>query len=88
MFQPRECDASGHGPADGVPAWRAAALTHAQIEQERAPQVLRRVRGLAERWDALRWKAEEKLAAVDLAPDLAQAIGSRRASQPAGATVT
>lgn len=78
LFQPRECDASGHGPADGVPAWRAAALTHAQIEQERAPQVLRRVRGLAERWDALRWKAEEKLAAVDLAPDLAQAIGSRR----------
>ena len=78
MFQPRESEASGHGPADGVPGWRAAALTHAQIERDSAPQVLRRVRGLAERWDALRWKAEEKLAEVDLAPDLAEAIGSRR----------
>lgn len=78
MFQPRESEASGHGPADGVPGWRAAALTHAQIERDSAPQVLRRVRGLAERWDALRWKAEEKLAEADLAPDLAEAIGSRR----------
>jgi murein DD-endopeptidase MepM/ murein hydrolase activator NlpD len=78
LFQPRDCEASGHGPADGVPGWRAAALTHAQIEQAVEPQVLRRVRGLAERWDALRWKAEERLARVDLAPDLAEAIGSRR----------
>ncbi|ANY18989.1 Murein DD-endopeptidase MepM [Tsuneonella dongtanensis] len=78
MFQPRESEASGHGPADGVPGWRAAALTHAQIERENAPQVLRRVRGFAERWDALRWRAEERLAEVDLAPDLAEAIGSRR----------
>lgn len=78
MFQPRESEASGHGPADGVPGWRAAALTHAQIEQAAAPLILRRVRGMAERWEALRWKAEEKLAEVDLAPDLADAIGSRR----------
>jgi murein DD-endopeptidase MepM/ murein hydrolase activator NlpD len=78
LFQPRDSEASGHGPIDGVPGWRAAALTHAQIERAAEPQVLRRVRGLAERWDALRWKAEEKLAEVDLAPDLAEAIGSRR----------
>jgi murein DD-endopeptidase MepM/ murein hydrolase activator NlpD len=68
----------GHGPADGVPGWRAAALTHAQIEQPAEPQVLRRARGVVERWDAFRWRAEEKLAAIDLAPDLADAIGSRR----------
>ncbi len=78
MFQPRESEASGHGPADGVPAWRAATLTHAQIEREGQPLVLRRVRGLAEKWDVLRWRAEERLADVDLAPDLAQEIGSRR----------
>ncbi len=78
LFQPRETDASGHGPADGTPGWRAAALTHAQIERDSAPQVLRRVRGIAERWDALRWRAEERLSRVDLAPDLAEAIGSRR----------
>ncbi|MGN3974630.1 peptidoglycan DD-metalloendopeptidase family protein [Tsuneonella sp. SYSU-LHT278] len=61
-----------------MPGWRAATLTHAQIEQEREPAVLRRVRGVAERWDALRWRAEERLARVDLAPDLAEGIGSRR----------
>lgn len=78
LFQPRDKEWTGHGPADGVPGWRAAALTHAQIERESAPQVLRRVRGLAERLDAWRWTAETKLAGVDLAPDLAEAIGSRR----------
>ncbi len=83
LFQPREMDASGHGPADGVPGWRAAALTHSQIARARTVEdgdraVLRRVRGIGERWDAWRWRAEEKLARVDLAPDLAQGIGSRR----------
>lgn len=78
LFQPRDTDGSGHGPADGTPDWRARALTHAQIARESEPTVIRRVRGLAERWDAWRWKAEERLAAVDLAPDLAQGIGSRR----------
>lgn len=78
LFQPRDNDVPGHGPVDGVPSWRAAALTHAQIEDGAEAQVLRRVRSLAERWDAWRWKAEERLASVDLAPDLADAIGSRR----------
>jgi len=78
LFQSRESDASGHGPADGVPGWRAAALTHAQIERAAAPEVIARVRSLFERWDAWRWRAEERLAQVDLAPDLAHAIGSRR----------
>ena len=78
LFQPRESDASGYGPADGVPGWRAAALTHAQIEREVESDVLKRVRSLAEKWDAWRWRAEERLAHIDFAPDLAQGIGSRR----------
>ena len=78
LFQPRDIEVPGHGPADGVPAWRAAALTHAQIARDADPQVVTRVRGVAERWDAWRWRAEEKLAEVDLAPDLADRIGSRR----------
>ena len=78
LFQPRDKEWTGHGPADGVPGWRAAALTHAQIARDSEPQVVRRIRGLADRWDAWRWTAETKLAGVDLAPDLAEAIGSRR----------
>lgn len=78
MFQSREIDAPGHGPADGAPGWRAAALTHAQIEPVPVPDLLKRVHLLGQRWDAWRWQAEERLARVDLAPDLAEAIGSRR----------
>ncbi|MFA9201832.1 MAG: hypothetical protein ACEQR8_11775 [Cypionkella sp.] len=78
LFQPRDIDLPGHGPADGVPGWRAAALTHAQIAREAEPAALRRARALARRWDAWRWEAEQKLARIDLAPDLADGIGSRR----------
>ena len=78
LFKPRDSDMPGHGPADGVPGWRAAALTHAQAERDAAPVVLKRIGGVAERWDAWRWRAEEKLAAVDLAPNLADGIGTRR----------
>jgi murein DD-endopeptidase MepM/ murein hydrolase activator NlpD len=78
LFQSRETDGSGHGPADGAPAWRAAALTHAQIAFETQPAVLRRARSLAQRWDAWRWRTGQRLDRIDLAPDLAQAIGSRR----------
>lgn len=78
LYQSREKEVSGHGPADGTPGWRAAALTHAQIEPAADAAVLRRVRSFAERWDAWRWQAEERLARLDLAPDLAQGIGSRR----------
>ncbi len=78
MFQSREADASGHGPADGVPGWRAAALTHAQIERDGQSVSRKRLRSIAEKWDAWRWRAEDTLSRVDLAPDLAEAIGSRR----------
>jgi murein DD-endopeptidase MepM/ murein hydrolase activator NlpD len=76
LFKSREIEASGHGPADGVPGWYAAALTRAQIEPQADPTS--RIRALIDRWDAWRWRAEARLAHVDLAPDLAQAIGSRR----------
>ena len=78
LFRSRETEASGLGPADGVPVWRAAALTHAQIMRDAEPDAIKRARNLADRWDAWRWRAEERLAGVDLAPDLAQGIGSRR----------
>ena len=78
MFKSREQDLIGQGPADGTPGWRAAALTHAQILPEAEAVVLRRAPDLAERWDHWRFEAEERLAGLDLAPDLAQAIGSRR----------
>jgi murein DD-endopeptidase MepM/ murein hydrolase activator NlpD len=74
LFTSREIEASGHGPADGVPGWRAAALTHAQIEPESASTL----GSLSHKWDAWCRRAEARLAHIDLAPDLAHAIGSRR----------
>jgi murein DD-endopeptidase MepM/ murein hydrolase activator NlpD len=78
LFQPRDNDVSGHGPTDGAPAWRAAALTHAQIQDQTRPDVAKRMRRLGQRWEAWRGHAEQKLARVDLAPDLADGIGSSR----------
>ncbi|GGE03732.1 hypothetical protein GCM10011515_24210 [Tsuneonella deserti] len=78
MFKPREIEASGQGPANGAPGWSAAALTHVPIECTSKPKAADLVRTLVEKWDAWRWQAEERLAGVDLAPDLAHAIGSRR----------
>lgn len=78
LFQSREMDAPGQGPADGVPAWRAAALTHAQIEPRPSHPMLVQARALIAHLDMWRERAESRLARVDLAPDLAEAIGSRR----------
>lgn len=78
LFQSRDCEAAGHGPADGVPGWRAAALTHSQIVRGHEPAWLRHGRALGQRCDAWRERAEQRLTRVDLAPDLAEAIGSRR----------
>lgn len=78
LFQSRDSDVSGHGSADGVPAWRAAALTHAQIAPAPSPASHKHLQLLATRWNAWCGKAEARLAKVDLAPDLAEAIGSRR----------
>ena len=78
LFQSRDSEHSGHGPADGAPGWRAAALTHAQMVRESEPGWRQRVQALAERVEAWREQAERRLDRADLAPDLAEAIGSRR----------
>lgn len=72
LFKPREVPESGHGG----PAAIAAALSHAQIHQagrgqpERA-DALARIAALRDDW-------LQRLASYDLAPDLAEDIGSRR----------
>jgi murein DD-endopeptidase MepM/ murein hydrolase activator NlpD len=78
LFQSRDREQSGDGPADGVPGWRAAALTHAQIVRSDDAVWLQQARILVQRWEAWRERAEWRLNRVDLAPDLAEAIGSRR----------
>jgi murein DD-endopeptidase MepM/ murein hydrolase activator NlpD len=78
LFKSREQDLVGYGPVDGVPGWRAAALTHSQIVRDAEPVVIKRARGLAERFDHWRFHAGDKLERLDIAPDLAQEIGSRR----------
>jgi murein DD-endopeptidase MepM/ murein hydrolase activator NlpD len=82
LFKSREQEL-GAEPADGVPGWRAAVLSHAQIADAPAPgttprAAIERAKNLAERWDAWRHHASDRLARIDLAPDLAEAIGSRR----------
>lgn len=64
MFKPREVPEAGHGGPVAV----AAALTHAQI----APL------GWSERLTALCRDCLDRLSRYDLAPDLAEDIGSRR----------
>lgn len=78
MFKSREQDLVGHAPVDGVPGWRAAALTHAQIAPAEQPAVVRRADRLSHRWEHWRCELGERIAALDLAPDLAEGIGSRR----------
>ena len=84
MFNPRkngQADTAGSGDAaadfdDGQ--WRTVALTHAQIVDDERPQVIQRAGSLAERFDEWRFSASEKLDKLDLAPDLAESIGSGR----------
>lgn len=68
LFKPREVPESGHGG----PAAIAAALTHAQIEAVENPT------DLIARWTTRREQALTWLQTYDLAPDLAEDIGSRR----------
>ncbi|MXP47908.1 peptidoglycan DD-metalloendopeptidase family protein [Altererythrobacter luteolus] len=84
LFNPRkngQADAAGSDDAaasfdDGQ--WRTVALTHAQIVDDERPQIIQRAGSLAERFDEWRFSASEKLEKLDLAPDLAESIGSGR----------
>ncbi|MGN6497282.1 MAG: M23 family peptidase, partial [Tsuneonella sp.] len=78
MFKSREQDLIGHAPVDGMPGWRAAALTHAQIAPAEPPAAVRTTDGLSETWEHWRSELSKRIAALDLAPDLAEQIGSRR----------
>ena len=78
LVQSRDREQSGDGPADGVPGWLAAALTHAHMVRTDDAAWLQQARILVQRWEAWRERAERRLNRVDLAPDLAEAIGSRR----------
>lgn len=58
--------------------WRAAALTHAQMVDDQRPRILQRTRTLREKFDSWRLETGDRLDRLDLAPDLAEAIGSAR----------
>ena len=64
-----------------------AHLSHAQIVADPAPTRIRRIIGLAERYAEWREHASTRLAALDLVPDLAQDIGSRRWLRGAGTLI-
>ena len=79
MFKSREHFPAGEGAGDrGGPRGGVAALTHAQILDE--PQILvhSRVCSLGERLAEWRETAFRRIGALDLAPDLAEDIGSFR----------
>ena len=71
MFKDHGSDNAQHG---GRPAG-AAALSRAQIIR---PETLQRFSGFADRYEQWRQRASVALGAIDLAPDLASGIGSRR----------
>lgn len=77
MYQQRDGD--GQIPADsGGDVWRPAALSHAQILAEPAPTVIARAQTVGDRFETWRAGISERFDQVDLAPDLAERIGSRR----------
>ncbi len=77
MFNPRKSEESAGAENDAAP-WRAVTLSHAQILDDGSPKVIQRARGFAEKFDEWRFSASEKLDAMDIAPDLAESIGSGR----------
>jgi murein DD-endopeptidase MepM/ murein hydrolase activator NlpD len=87
LFKDRECDMGEFAGGDYLPAH----LSHAQIaspeEPRAAPSPFRRLADLPERYAAWRERASERLASVDLVPDLAQDIGSRRWLRGAGTLI-
>jgi len=81
LFKPQDSDegerATGRPDQDDS-SWRTVALSHSQILEDDRPQVIQRASGVAEKFDEWRFDASEKLGKLDLAPNLAEAIGSRR----------
>ncbi|ABC64720.1 M23 family metallopeptidase [Erythrobacter litoralis] len=63
---------------EGGGDWRAAALSHAQIIGSERHHTLQRADSLRERFHTWRFETGEKLDRIDLAPDLAERIGSKR----------
>ncbi|UIP07339.1 M23 family metallopeptidase [Erythrobacter sp. SDW2] len=79
LYQARAETAAGILPGDTASGdWRAAALSHAQMIDDAAPRIIQRARTLREKFDGWKFEASEKLDRMDLAPDLAEAIGSAR----------
>jgi murein DD-endopeptidase MepM/ murein hydrolase activator NlpD len=73
LFKDRDIDGVLHGAHGG-----AVALSRAQILGESTPSRLVRINSFGERYEQWRQRASASLAQLDLAPDLAREIGSRR----------
>ena len=81
MFKSRkseEADLAGNDLGGGDASWRAATLSHALILEDEHPKVIQRARKFGDKFDEWRFTASEKMGKIDLAPDLAEAIGSGR----------
>nr|WP_325065370.1 M23 family metallopeptidase [Parerythrobacter jejuensis] len=58
--------------------WRTVTLSHAQVIEADRPRVLQRASNVREKIHNWRFEATERLEALDLAPDLAEQIGTVR----------
>ena len=84
MFTPRDEAGAGREPAMGGPGAAVAQLPHSFILEDPRTLVLNRFASLSERYGQWRERASLKLSGLDLAPDLAEDIGSRRWFRGAG----
>ena len=73
-----ESGAGSDAGQDGAGHWRAAALSHGQVIAEDGSYLLRRTTTFRSRFDAWHLDASSWLDGLDLAPSLAENIGSRR----------
>lgn len=79
LYQARAETGAGIFPGDIAGGdWRAAALSHAQVIDEAPARVIQRALTLREKFDGWRFDLSERLDRLDLAPDLAEQIGSAR----------
>ena len=77
MYSERDEDGVEAGLADQG-GWRAVALAHSQVAPAETPKVLQRAGSLVERYDSWRHELSDRLERIDLTPDLASGIGSRK----------